>query len=408
MGVFTMLRFSRNKLVSVLRESDDTLKIHGVLEDGIYGLEIDMLIRIDNLEILSVNGRWNRYTTPECPRAITALSKAAGLKIREGIEDKIHKIIGREGCRHFANLLIECCNSAKKAVLIARWDDAKRENLALTFKEFIERTGGSLPVISVTTAPSENQTVATTTTEKREIKENGLKDNIRDDSSRAKSFSGKTVIDLHVHTFPASPCSSASADQVIQKAKMIGLTGICFTDHNYVWKRHQIEDLRQKHGFLVLAGNEITTDQGDVLVFGFDRDIKGIIRLEELNREVKKAKGFIIAAHPFRGFLIVGPGQLGLTLEKAMARKLFKFVDAIEVLNGKVTEKENNFALEVAQALKLPCTGGSDAHEIDEVGCYATCFDDEIETEIDLLHALKSGNFYPVIFKKSKIVNTTG
>ena len=36
-----------------------------------------------------------------------------------------------------------------------------------------------------------------------------------------------------------------------------------------------MEDLRQKHGFLILRGNEITTDQGDILVFGLEEDIQG-------------------------------------------------------------------------------------------------------------------------------------
>ena len=389
-----MLKFSRNKLISAVRESHDTLKIHGVLDDDIYSLQIDMLLSIDDLKILSVNSRWNRWTTPECQRAEAVLSQAAGFKIKEGIEDKIHKIIGRKGCRHFANLLIECCDSAKKAVLITRWDDAKKENPSLTFNDFTGKIKDDSPVVSLA-APSVNQPAAAL-----ETKENVLKDNIRNDSSKAKSFSGNTVIDLHVHTSPASPCSSAPADLLIKKAKRIGLTGICFTDHNHVWSPGQIEDLRQKHGFLVLGGNEITTSQGDMLVFGFDRDIKGIIRLEELSREVKKAKGFIIAAHPFRGFLVVGASQLGLTVERGMARELFKFVDAVEVLNGKVTEKENNFALKVAQGLGLACTGGSDAHEVDEVGYYATCFNDEIKNEVNLVNALKSGNFSPVVFNK--------
>ncbi len=397
-----MLKFARNKLISAVRESHDTLKIHGVLDDDIYSLQIDMLLSIADLKILSVNGRWNRWTTPECQRAEPVLSQAAGFIIKEGIEDKIHKIIGRKGCRHFANLLIECCDSAKKAVLITRWDDAKKENPSLTFNDFTGRIKNDSPVVSLEAQSADQPGAPLEVKEHIEVTENALKDNIRDDSNsnKAKNFSGDIIIDLHVHTSPASPCSSAPADLLIKKAKRIGLTGICFTDHNHVWSPGQIEDLRQKHGFLVLGGNEITTSQGDMLVFGFDRDIKGIIRLEELSPEVKKAKGFIIAAHPFRGFLVVGASQLGLTVERGMARELFKFVDVVEVLNGKVTEKENNFALKVAMGLGLPCTGGSDAHEVDEVGHYATCFNDEIKNEADLVNALKSGNFSPVVFNK--------
>ena len=163
-----------------------------------------------------------------------------------------------------------------------------------------------------------------------------------------------------------------------------------------------MEELRQKHGFLILRGNEITTDQGDMLVFGMYKDIQGIIKLEDLKKEVLKADGFMIAAHPFRGFLVFGAGQLGLTAEKAKTRALFHFVDAIEVLNGKVTKNENKLAAEVAVGLKLPATGGSDAHEVYEVGKYATRFVSGISDEKELLAALKSGDYNAVTFRKER------
>ncbi|MDY7038713.1 MAG: PHP domain-containing protein [Thermodesulfobacteriota bacterium] len=210
------------------------------------------------------------------------------------------------------------------------------------------------------------------------------------------------IIDLHVHTFPASPCSSAPVDQLIEEAKRIGLDGICLTDHNYLWDRNQVEDLSQRHGFLVMRGNEITTDQGDMLVFGLEEDIKGIIKLEELRKKVLGVNGFIVVAHPFRGFVIFGVGQLGLTPEKAMEKPLFKWVDAVEVLNSKVTENENNLASRVADGLGLSATGGSDAHEVSEVGIYATQFSDSITNEKDLIEALKKGSYSPIDFRMER------
>jgi len=210
----------------------------------------------------------------------------------------------------------------------------------------------------------------------------------------------RTVIDLHVHTSPASPCSSAPVDAVIQEAKRIGLDGVCLTDHNHVWPCDQVEALRQKHGFLVLRGNEIITDQGDMLVFGLYRDVKGVIKLTDLRQEVLQAGAFIIAAHPFRGFLTFNIGQLGLTPEKAMQRPLFQSVDALETMNGRVTGDENAFASKVAAGLGLPATGGSDAHTVAEVGRYATRFSASIRSEEDLLAALKSGDFSPLAFRE--------
>jgi len=55
-------------------------------------------------------------------------------------------------------------------------------------------------------------------------------------------------------------------DEMIEEAKRIGLDGICLTDHNYRWDPKDIQKLREKHQFLVLGGNEITTVQGDIVV----------------------------------------------------------------------------------------------------------------------------------------------
>ncbi|MCF8061373.1 MAG: PHP domain-containing protein [Deltaproteobacteria bacterium] len=211
-----------------------------------------------------------------------------------------------------------------------------------------------------------------------------------------------------MHTSPASPCSSAPVDDLIREAVRIGLDGICLTDHNHVWRPETVDALRQKHGFLVLRGNEIITDQGDVIVFGLERDIQGITRLEDLRAEVLQAGGFMIAAHPFRGFLTFGVDKLGLTPEKAMQRKIFQYVDGVEILNGKVNEEENRFAGQVAQGLGLVLTGGSDAHEVEEVGRYATRLASPVRNEQDLIEALKKGQTAPVAFRRGRNDARTG
>jgi predicted metal-dependent phosphoesterase TrpH len=153
---------------------------------------------------------------------------------------------------------------------------------------------------------------------------------------------------------------------------------------------------------LIFRGNEITTDQGDMLVFGLEKEIKGIVKLKELREEVSAVEGFIIVAHPFRGFLTFGIGKLGLTPEEAMERPLFKYVDAVEVMNCKVTRKENSFAAEVAEGLNLPATGGSDAHEVSEVGIFATRFSQVITNEKALIEALRDGSYAPIAYREER------
>ena len=383
-----MLKFERNKLVSIYKKDEDTLLVHGILEDDIYGLEVDVAIGLSQLEILSIEGKWNRTENSECHRALPFLQEAVGLRMGKGFSQEVRKTAGRRACRHFADILLECCYAARDAAHVIRWETEKGKRPDLSFDQFISEDVGE------TARPRD--AVSVSGDHRPEPKGKGVP------AKEQMKVPGGMVIDLHVHTSPASPCSSSTVDEIIQEAKRIGLDGICLTDHNHVWDPEEVADLRRKHNFLILRGNEITTDQGDMVVFGLEKEIKGIVKLEDLKEEVSKAKGFMIVAHPFRGFLTFGIGKLGLTPEKAMERPLFKYVDAVEVMNCKVTKKENSFAAKVAEGLSLPATGGSDAHEGSAVGIFATRFSQTILDENGLVEALKSGDYSPVAFRRER------
>jgi predicted metal-dependent phosphoesterase TrpH len=383
-----MLDFARNKIVSIYRKDKDTLMAHGLLEDDIYGLEIDVALSLSHLEILSIEGKWRRVENSECPRAVPFLQEAVGFRMGEGFSQKVNKVIGRKACPHFANILLECCHAAKDAAMVIRGETEKAQEHEADFDK--------IPSEKAAEPASPPEPILVSMNHPR-----GGKGNRISTLERVKETGGM-IIDLHVHTFPASPCSTVAVDDLIEEAKKIGLDGICLTEHNRIWDPEQVADLREKHNFLILRGNEITTDQGDMIVFGLEKEVEGIVKLEELRGEVLKAGGFMIVAHPFRGFLIFGVGKLGLTPEKAMERPLFKLVDAVETMNCKVTEKENEFATKVATGLRLPATGGSDAHQISAVGIFATQFSQRITDEKGLIEALKSGAYSPLAFRKKE------
>jgi len=385
-----MLKFQRNKLVSVFQDNPDELRIHGLLDDHIFGLELDLVVGMDDLKIQSIEGKWNREETPECSRALPFLQAAKGFKIdSDTLAQQINKVVSRTSCPHFANLLLECCTAANEAVGVLKWNAAKADQEDLTFEDFRSDTGSR-------TGVKQAEAIDNNPANENPVEAEPVR-------TPMNKISGGCFIDLHAHSFPASQCSSVSVDDLVVAAKKIGLDAICLTDHNYVWSRKEIENLRQKHGFHVFGGNEITTDQGDMLVFGMDQDVKGIIKLSELKKMVDQAQGFMIAAHPFRGFLVFNTSQIGMTVEKAMQRPAYQLVHALEVLNGKVTEQENRFAAKVAAGMGLPATGGSDAHAVSDVGKYATHFHQAIESQQDLLEALKSGAYEPFMFRKRKL-----
>ena len=200
-------------------------------------------------------------------------------------------------------------------------------------------------------------------------------------------------IDLHVHTVPKSPCSVLDPLDLIKSAVQAGLDGICLTEHQALWEKREVEALASAGGIKIFRGNEFTTNQGDVLVFGYYEDIKELLMIQDLRDAVLRAGGFMVAAHPFRGFKTFGIGQLQMTLEQACKRKIFRYVDAVEIGNGKLSQPENEMSQNVAAQLGLLGTVGSDAHRADEIGKWVMDFERDFASEEDLVQELKAGRF---------------
>ena len=380
-----MLTFMRNKLVNVEIPNENVYVAYGFLDDHIYSLETTFQVDGADMTIKWLKGHWNRYTTPDCPLAEDPLQGAVGLCLTdEGFSRSIHRIVGRKACRHFANLILECSDAVVKT------------------KQMLETQGKAPQKDAEASVPSDSNAHEKGAPPRKETLPKRSRKNARIPFEQLEDAPTGFTIDLHVHTSPASPCASSSVDEIILEAKRIGLDGICLTDHNYQWDKEDIRKLRNKHQFLVLGGNEITTVQGDMVVFGLDEDIQGIIALKDLAEKVAAVDGFMIAAHPFRGFLAVSGDKLGLDVERAAARPMFFLVDGVETLNSKVTANESRFCGQVAEALKLPVTGGSDAHLSGEVGVYATRFSKKIENEEELMAALRAGDGVPVDYRNMK------
>jgi len=104
-----MITFSRSMLVGGEFLDETTVRFHGILEDHIYAMEIQMDVRIPDGVIAAIEGSMKRYTNPVCPRAVDVLQDAVGVSLREeGWASRIYREIGRKGCQHFAEILIEC------------------------------------------------------------------------------------------------------------------------------------------------------------------------------------------------------------------------------------------------------------------------------------------------------------
>jgi predicted metal-dependent phosphoesterase TrpH len=207
------------------------------------------------------------------------------------------------------------------------------------------------------------------------------------------------LIDLHAHTWPRSHDSVLNPDDLIVRAKQGGLDAIVFTEHDTVWDYKSIEELRAKHNFLVMAGVEISTDDGHILAFGIDKYVFGMHRSRELASYVERAEGTLVAAHPYRRqmpWFSRNDEDYQTALDKAARNPAYQYVQALEELNGRGSDKENDFSRRLCEMMKLPGTGGTDSHAISDVGKCATYFEHDIRDERELIAALKSNSYYAV------------
>ena len=124
-----MLKFTRTKYVGIERPEKNRVVAHGTLDDYIYAMQLDVEFSLPEYEITKIDGRMTRFTTPECPKGDELLENAVGMRIEPGVDDRIKKEIGRAGCRHYATLLVECCNSDIAASIGFAKNDLEDEGL---------------------------------------------------------------------------------------------------------------------------------------------------------------------------------------------------------------------------------------------------------------------------------------
>jgi hypothetical protein len=113
-----MITFNRSQVVSAEFPDEETVRFNGIQVDHIYSMEINMDVRLSDGEIMAIEGLMKRYTNFVCPEAAPVLQNAVGMSLREeGWDRRIMKEIGRKGCEHFAEIIIECGRSLDQARL---------------------------------------------------------------------------------------------------------------------------------------------------------------------------------------------------------------------------------------------------------------------------------------------------
>jgi len=198
-------------------------------------------------------------------------------------------------------------------------------------------------------------------------------------------------IDLHVHSVNSGD-NPTDPEEVVLQAIRRGLHGIAFTEHYYYEASEGVNQLREKYGsqIMIFRGVEFSAAEGHCLVFGLNTDRLSMkyAPFADLLRIVNENNGILIPSHPYRGVNSIGD----------IVRKLDGLC-ALEGYNGCNMHSYNQKAIDTAQALNLPFTGGSDAHAAGEIGSCYTEFSD-IVTYDNFIDLLKQGRYRGIDTRK--------
>jgi predicted metal-dependent phosphoesterase TrpH len=185
-----------------------------------------------------------------------------------------------------------------------------------------------------------------------------------------------TDVDMHVKVLD---------EGVVRRAKKRGLDVLVYAPH--FTRLPTIERRAERFSdddLLVVPARELFTgdwrNRKHVLALGLSEPIPDFLTLEGAFAELRRQDAVVTVPHP--EFATVS-----LSREEIAARG--DAIDDVEIHNAKLFPRQNRRAREVARAVDRPGFGSSYAHLPGTVGEVWTRFDREIETETDLLAAIR-------------------
>lgn len=168
---------------------------------------------------------------------------------------------------------------------------------------------------------------------------------------------GPWSVDLHMHTRASHDCLSAPED-VVRRAREVGLDRIAVTDHNEVDGALAAREVDPE---LVIVAEEVRTAEGpDLIGLFIERRIPRGVRFRDAAAAIRDQGGVVYLPHPFDRYRGV---------DEAFLDEVVGCVDLVEGFNARVHDPaRNRRAREWAATRGLPLGAGSDAHLLGEIG----------------------------------------
>ena len=207
------------------------------------------------------------------------------------------------------------------------------------------------------------------------------------------------ILDLHTHSIKSDD-GRAKVRNYCQwiRSREIGIDGFVLTEHRQFDDESDYTDLAREFDLCILKGSEVETDYGHVLVFGVNAALRAAFDFSNIHLplalviEACNAHGAIpVPCHP-------GRKRVGMSahLEELGVPNGVRIV---EILNGGSRHGEDEIAREMAKQHHYLGIGGSDAHIVSHIGRCATRFPAPVNTEGELVEALRAEEFEAITLK---------
>ncbi len=166
-------------------------------------------------------------------------------------------------------------------------------------------------------------------------------------------------VELHCHT-RASFDSLTTPQAIVRACRARGIDRIAITDHNTMAGVAAVQALAPE---LVIPGEEIKTEEGEVMGWFMSEEIPRGLPLQETIARLKAQGAVIGVPHPLDDL------RMGSALGLDSLMKIIEQVDALETLNARCfRQKDNDNVREIAKRYDKLVTAGSDAHAPPEIG----------------------------------------
>lgn len=225
------------------------------------------------------------------------------------------------------------------------------------------------------------------------------------------------LYETHLHTFPGSSCAKVNVRDNLFLYRELGYDGVFITNHFldapgfnfskdmpyadqiecYFRDYEEAVAIGKELGLKIFCGMESNYDGADFLIYGLNKEwylqhpeIMEMKRSEEL-AFLQKQGALVIHAHPFR---------------EAWTDHIHLFprvVHGVEIINGGMSDAQNDMAKLYAEHYGLLAFAGSDNHSGDKHRVFAgMCSETPVMNETEFVERLKSGMMQTFTFQRKR------